>query len=75
MLRAFFLPPGASKEQVAFYIDLLKQVVSKQEWKDYTENMALSRSWAEGDEMVAFLKKDMAKHVQLMTEAGLAAKK
>lgn len=75
MLRAFFLPPGATKEQVAFYADLLKQVVSKQEWKDYTENMALSRSWAEGDEFVAFLKKDMAKHLQLMTEAGFAAKK
>lgn len=75
MLRAFFLPPGATKEQVAFYADMLKKVVATQEWKDYTENMALSRSWAEGDEFVAFLKKDMAKHVQLMTEAGFAAKK
>jgi tripartite-type tricarboxylate transporter receptor subunit TctC len=75
MLRAFFLPPGATKEQVAFYADLLKQVVSKQEWKDYTENMALTRHYAAGDEFVDFLKKDMAKHVQLMTEAGFAAKK
>jgi tripartite-type tricarboxylate transporter receptor subunit TctC len=75
MLRAFFLPPGASKEQVAFYADMLKKVVATQEWKDYTENMALSRSWAEGDEFVAFLKKDLAKHVKLMTEAGFAAKK
>jgi tripartite-type tricarboxylate transporter receptor subunit TctC len=75
MLRAFFLPPGATKEQVAFYADMLKKVVATQEWKDYTENMALSRSWAEGDEFVAFLKKDMAKHVKLMTEAGFAAKK
>ncbi len=75
MLRAFFLPPGTTKEQVAFYADLLKQVVSKQEWKDYTENMALTRHYATGDEFVDFLKKDMAKHVQLMTEAGFAAKK
>ena len=75
MLRAFFLPPGAPKDQVDFYVNLLKQVVSKQEWLDYTENMALSRSWAEGDAFVDFLKKDMAKHVQLMTEAGFAAKK
>ncbi|MHB8771321.1 MAG: Bug family tripartite tricarboxylate transporter substrate binding protein [Syntrophales bacterium] len=75
MLRAFFLPPGTTKEQAAFYADLLKQVVSKQEWKDYTENMALTRHYATGDEFVDFLKKDMAKHVQLMTEAGFAAKK
>jgi putative tricarboxylic transport membrane protein len=75
MLRAFFLPPGTTKEQVAFYADLLKQVVSKPEWLEYTENMALTRRYATGDEFVAFLKKDMAKHVQLMTEAGFAAKK
>jgi putative tricarboxylic transport membrane protein len=75
MLRAFFLPPGATKEQVAFYADMLKKVVATQEWKDYTENMALTRSYATGDEFVNFLKKDMAKHVELMTEAGFAAKK
>jgi tripartite-type tricarboxylate transporter receptor subunit TctC len=75
MLRAFFLPPGTTKEQAVFYADLLKQVVSKQEWKDYTENMALTRQYATGDEFVDFLKKDMAKHVQLMTEAGFAVKK
>ena len=75
MLRAFFLPPGTTKEQVAFYADMLKKVVATQEWKDYTENMALTRHYATGDEFVDFLKKDMAKHVQLMTEAGFAAKK
>jgi putative tricarboxylic transport membrane protein len=75
MLRAFFLPLGTTKEQVAFYTDLLKQVVSKPEWTEYTENNALTRHYATGDEFVEFLKKDMAKHVQLMTEAGFAAKK
>ncbi|MHB9097947.1 MAG: Bug family tripartite tricarboxylate transporter substrate binding protein [Syntrophales bacterium] len=75
MLRAFFLPPGTTKEQVAFYADLLKQVTSKPEWLEYTENMALTRHYATGEAFVDFLKKDMAKHVQLMTEAGFAAKK
>ena len=75
MLRAFFLPPGTTKEEVAFYADMLKKVVATQEWKDYTENMALTRHYATGQEFVDFLKKDMAKHVQLMTEAGFAAKK
>jgi len=75
MLRAFFLPPGTTKEQAAFYADLLKQVVSKPEWLEYTENMALTRHYVTGDEFVDFLKKDMAKHEKLMTEAGFAAKK
>ncbi len=75
MLRAFFLPPGATKEQAAFYADLLKQVTSKPEWHEYTENMALTRQYATGDEFVDFLKKDMEKHVKLMTEAGFTAQK
>jgi putative tricarboxylic transport membrane protein len=75
MLRAFFLPPGTTKEQAAFYADLLKQVVAQPEWLEYTENMALTRHYVTGDEFVAFLKEDMAKHVKLMTEAGFAAKK
>jgi tripartite-type tricarboxylate transporter receptor subunit TctC len=75
MLRAFFLPPGTTKEQATFYADLLRQVVSKPEWLEYTENMALTRAYATGDEFVDFLKKDHALHVKLMTEAGFAAKK
>ena len=75
MLRAFFLPPGTTREQVEFYAKLLKQVVSKPEWEEYTENNALTKHYADGKDFVDFLKKDMAKHVQLMTEAGFAAKK
>jgi putative tricarboxylic transport membrane protein len=75
MLRAFFLPLGTTKEQVDFYVNLLKQVVSKPEWKEYTETNALTRHYADGKDFVDFLKKDYERHLQLMTEAGLAAKK
>ena len=75
MLRAFFLPLGTTKEQVDFYANLLKQVVSKPEWKEYTETNALTRHYADGKDFVDFLKKDYERHLQLMTEAGLAAKK
>ena len=75
MLRAFFLPPGTTKEQVEFYANLLKQVVSKPEWEEYTENNALTKHYADGKAFVDFLKKDMEKHVKLMTEAGFAAQK
>lgn len=73
MLRAFFLPLGTTQEQVAYYAKLLQEVTSKPEWNEYTENNALSKKYATGGEFVDFLKKDMEKHVQLMTEAGFAA--
>jgi len=31
MLRAFFLPSGTSKDQVAFYTELLKKVIASAE--------------------------------------------
>jgi len=34
-------PGGTSKEQVAFYVDLLKKVAATPEWKDYLAKQAL----------------------------------
>jgi tripartite-type tricarboxylate transporter receptor subunit TctC len=75
MLRAFFLPPGTTAEQVAFYADMLKKVVATQEWKDYTELNALKNDYATGADFVKFLEKDEAFHNTLMKEAGFAVKK
>jgi putative tricarboxylic transport membrane protein len=75
MLRAFFLPPGTSADQVAFYVDMLKKVVATQEWKDYLEKNALKSEFATGQDFVKFLEKDEAFHKKLMQEAGFAEKK
>ncbi len=75
MLRGFFLPPGTSKEQAAFYADLLKKVSETPEWKDYIARQALHGQYLAGDDFVKFLEKDEQKHKELMEEAGLAAKK
>jgi len=75
MLRAFFLPPGTTAEQVAFYADLLKKVVATQEWKDYTEKTSLKNKYLTGQDFVKFLEKDEAFHTKLMLEAGFGAKK
>ncbi|MCK9363047.1 MAG: tripartite tricarboxylate transporter substrate binding protein [Syntrophales bacterium] len=75
MLRAFFLPPGTTPEQVAFYADLLKKVVATQEWKDYTEKTSLKNKYLTGADFVKFLEKDEAFHNKLMLEAGFGAKK
>jgi tripartite-type tricarboxylate transporter receptor subunit TctC len=70
MLRAFFLPSGVTKEQVAFYANLLKKVSETAEWKDYCEKNALTQYYATGQDFVKFLEKDEAFHNKLMKEAG-----
>jgi putative tricarboxylic transport membrane protein len=75
MLRGFFLPPGTSKDQAAFYADLLKKVTATPEWQTYLAKQALKEMYLSGPDFVKFLEKDEAFHNKLMTEAGFAAKK
>ena len=70
MLRAFFLPPGTTKEQAQYYVDLLRKVVATPEWKEYIERNALKETFLAGDDFVKFLEKDDAYHRSLMKEAG-----
>ncbi len=74
MLRGFFIPAGTTKEQVAFYVDLLKKVAATPEWKDYLSKQALKDVFLTGPEFVKFLEKDEAFHNKLMNEAGFAHK-
>jgi len=74
MLRAFFLPPGTTKEQAAFYVDLLRKVVATPEWKEYVARNALKETFQTGADFTKFLEKDDAYHKTLMTEAGFAKK-
>lgn len=75
MLRAFFLPADTTKEQSAFYADLLKKVTATPEWKEYLAKQALKETYLTGPDFVKFLEKDEAFHNKLMNEAGFAAKK
>jgi putative tricarboxylic transport membrane protein len=73
MLRGMFLPPKATPDQVAFFVDLFKKVTQTPEYKDYMEKQALKPVFYAGDEMVKFLEKDETLHKRLMTEAGFVA--
>ena len=75
MLRAFFLPGGTSKDQAAYYADLLKKIIATPEWKDYLAKQALKDTYLTGPDFVKFLEKDEAFHSKLMQEAGFASKK
>jgi putative tricarboxylic transport membrane protein len=75
MLRGFFLPGDTTKEQSAFYADLLKKVTATPEWQAYLNKQALKETFLTGAEFVKFLEKDETFHNKLMNEAGFAAKK
>jgi putative tricarboxylic transport membrane protein len=70
MLRGFFLPPGTTREQAAYYTDLLRKVVATPEWKEYIERNALKERFLDAGEFVKFLEKDDAYHRNLMKDAG-----
>jgi tripartite-type tricarboxylate transporter receptor subunit TctC len=75
MLRGIFMPPGVSKEQVAYYVDLFKKVRETAEWKEFMEEGAFSQTFMAGDEYTKWVSNEEARHRKLMEEAGFLAKK
>ncbi len=63
-----------TKEQTAFYVDMLKKVRETPEWKDYMEKGAFNQSSMTGDEYVKWLEGAEKHHKELMQEAGFIAK-
>jgi putative tricarboxylic transport membrane protein len=74
MLRGIFMAPGVTKEQTAFYVDMLKKVRETPEWKDYMEKGAFNQTSMSGDEFVKWLGQAENLHRELMKEAGFLAK-
>jgi len=74
MLRGIFMPPGVSKDRVAFYVDLLKKVRATPEWKDYMEKGAFNQSYMDGEAFNGWLGKAEQQHRELMKDAGFLAK-
>jgi tripartite-type tricarboxylate transporter receptor subunit TctC len=70
MLRGFFMPPGVSKDEVAYYVDLFKKVRETPEWKDFMAKGAFNTTFMTGDEFKEWLKKAADLHKNLMTKAG-----
>jgi putative tricarboxylic transport membrane protein len=74
MLRGLFMAPGATKEQVDFYVDLLKKVRETPEWKDLMKNGAFNQTFMTGDEYAKWVANEEKRHETLMKEAGFLAK-
>jgi putative tricarboxylic transport membrane protein len=74
MLRGIFMPPGVTKEQVDFYVDLFKKVRATPDWKKFSEDAAFKDTFMTGKEYVDWVTQADNTHKQLMQEAGFIAK-
>jgi putative tricarboxylic transport membrane protein len=75
MLRGIFMSPGATKDQVAYYVELFKKVRETPEWKKFMTDGAFNQTFMAGDEYAKWVAKEEQRHRELMTEAGFIAKK
>ncbi len=73
MLRGIFTVPGATKDQVQYYVDLLQKVRETPEWKDLMKNGAFNTTFMTGDQYAKWVATEEARHQTLMKEAGFLA--
>ena len=50
MLRGIFMAPGATKDQVDYYVELFKKVRETPEWKQLMNDGAFNQTFMTGDE-------------------------
>jgi putative tricarboxylic transport membrane protein len=75
MLRGIFMSPGATDEQVAFYVDLFKKVRETPEWKKFMSDGAFNQTFMTGKPFADWVAKTEALHHELVESAGWLAKK
>jgi len=73
MLRGFFMPGGVTKEQVAYYVDLLKKVREEPEWKKLMSDGAFNQTTMSGEEYAKWVANAETVHEGLMKSAGFLA--
>ena len=65
MLRGIFMSPGATKDQVDFYIELFKKVRATPEWDDLMKNGAFNTTFMTGADYVKWVDAAEKEHVQV----------
>src|SRR5215468_6142711 len=70
MLRGIFMSPGATKDQVDFYVDLLQKVRETPEWKTLMNDGAFNQSFKTGADYASWVENEEKRHQSLMKEAG-----
>ncbi len=57
--RTVFLPAGTTKDQVAYYVALFRKIHETPEWREYLERTAQTDWMVLGDDLAAFIAKDV----------------
>ena len=73
MLRGIFMSPGATKDQVDYYVDLFKKVRETEEWKKLMSDGAFNTTFMTGKEYSDWVAKEEKVHADLMKAAGFMA--
>jgi len=73
MLRGILMPKGVTADQLAYYVNLLREVREKPEWKEFIAKGAYKESFLVGDEFTKFLEEDEARHKEIMKKADFLA--
>ena len=73
MLRGIFMPPGANKDHVDFYVDLLAKVRATPDWKEFMEKGAFRQTSLTGQPFFDWVGKNEQLHRELMKQSGFIA--
>jgi putative tricarboxylic transport membrane protein len=74
MLRGIFMTPGATKEQVDYYVDLFQKVRKTEEWTKLMADGAFNQTFMIGAEYTKWVETEEKRHEQLMKAAGWLTK-
>ena len=74
MLRGILMPKGVTADQVAYYVNLLREVREKPEWKEFVTRGAYKEDFLTGPDFARFLERDEKRHRDIMERAGFLAK-
>jgi putative tricarboxylic transport membrane protein len=75
MLRGIFMTPGATADQIAYYVDLFKKVRDTPEWKKLMADGAFNQNFMTGADYVKWVGGEEKRHEELMKDAGFLANK
>jgi putative tricarboxylic transport membrane protein len=73
MLRGIFTVPGATKDQVDYYVDVLKKVRETPEWAALMREGAFNQTFMTGPDFAKWVADEEKRHQGLMSEAGFLA--
>jgi putative tricarboxylic transport membrane protein len=73
MLRGILMPKGVTADQLEYYVNLLRQVREKPEWKEFVAKGAYKDEFLTGNEFSKFLEQDEQRHKEIMKKADFLA--